>query len=320
MRFKTKLIIVSVLILLGSGCANAGTVKYKFLTNLSMIKEEEIQEKLYLGVLKEQLQHSSLDENQEKKIAFECGITLFEVEKSPIASSPLSLVPPLNIVAHIGKWVWDKLDKEFQEHLEKYSAVYEAKVTPPTFYKQTGVPKLQSKCFRFSRYKSGRDTEQKKPVVVDLIVQMQLTKDHDALQIRPLRLYQSEAIAKSDDKSYGIAASIRMNAVWLQENRGMSEEAFNHTFLEEKITFSQGKPVFKYFLNDKKWEDYPVLPLPPWSTNVDSSSPAGNVEVIISMAESGKPSELLKFFAKLFRGERNNLPELLKRAAESGLH
>ena len=319
MPFKTKLIIASVLILLGSGCANADTVKYKFLTSLSMINEEKIPKDLYLADMEKRLQLSGLDENQEKKIAFECGITLFEVEESPIASSPLSLVPSLSIVAHIGKWVWDKLDKEFQEHLEKYSAVYEAKVTPPTFYKQTGVPKLQSKCFRFSRYKSGQDTEQKKPVV-DLIVQMQLTKGHDALQIRPLRLYQSEAIAKSDDKSYGIAASIRMNAVWLQENRGMSEEAFNHTFLQEKITFSQGKPVFKYFLDNKKWEDYPVLPLPPWSTNVGSSSPAGNVEVIISMAESGKPSEMLKFFAKLFRGERNNLPELLKRAAESGLH
>ena len=217
------------------------------------------------------------------------------------------------------EWIFDEIDKKLREHLKEYTAVYRAKVTPPNFYMQTGSPELLSNCFLFSRFPEEKPEEntKEKPIVA-LIGQMRITENGDALQIRPLILYQSDAMAKSDDESYGIAASIRMNAVWLQENRGMREETFNYTFLKEKITLSKSKSDLKYFL-DKKWEDYPVLPLPPWSTNVGTSSPAGNVEIVISLAESGKPNELLEFIAELFDSERKDLAELLKNAAEAGL-
>ena len=233
-------------------------------------------------------------------------------------SNVLSALAPL-IVEIVVERIFDEIDEVSQEHLEKYSAVYKAKKRTTKFYMQTGSPRLQSSCFLFRRFPEEKPEEniKEKPSVA-LIGQMRITEDGSALQIRPLILYQSDTMAKSDDESYGIAASIRMNAVWRQGNSGMSEEVFNHTFLKEKITLSDPKPVLKYF-PDKNWENYPFLPLPPWSTNVGSSSPAGNVEITISMAESGKPNELLKFIAKLFKSERKNWAELLKNAAEAGL-
>lgn len=314
---RTGVIILGLgLVLLLNGCAD---IVRQSRTSLVMIKEEEIKAESYLADLEKQLQ--ILDKNQEKKIASECGITLLGEEFSKVEAGPQLLqVSGSGIIDMGASWFLDEIYKELQEQLKRYSAVYKAKIVTTNFYKSIGnpkthksKPKLQSNCFRFSRF-SGENIIEKP--LVDLIVQMRITKKHDALRIRPLRLYQSEALAESDDKSYGIAASINMNAVWLQENRGMSEEVFNRIFLKEKIMLSNSKPVLKYFFN-KKWEDYPVLPLPPWSRNVDSSAPDGNVEIIISMAESGKPNKLLKFFAERFKSGRKDIAELLKDAAEA---
>ena len=347
------------LVLLTNGCVTAPVLKYESHTSLDMIEENRVLEKSNLMSLGQPLNGSDINntedlekffeglgieeidgglkrfftgedldkrqvqeeiQKQENEIVSECKISLRTKEKDIGTGGPGIQILSLGVGASIFMpIIIDKISEELGAQLEKYAAVYEAKETITNFYEQTGRPELRSKCFQFSRFpKEEPEAPTKETPVVNLIGQMRLTHNRDALQIRPLRLYQTEAMAKSDDGSYGIAASIRMNAVWRQKNRGMSEEVFNHTFLKEKITLSNSRPVLRYFL-DKKWEDYPVLPLPPWSTNVGSSSPAGNVEITISVAESGNPNEVLKFVAKLFKSERKNLAELLKNAAKAGL-
>ena len=301
---------------------NAGEKLKKFLEDLG-IKENAaltnfLDKNNVLNKQNIQRQIQTQIQTQQSRIDSACGITQ-EAESGDVTINALL---PIEIGTSILiPIIIDKIGEELGEQLEKYSAVYEAKERTTKFYKRTDSPELQSNCLHFSRLPEDKT---KNEPLVNLIVQMRVTDNGDALQIRPLRLYQSEAMAVSDDGNYGIAASIRMNAVWRQKNRGMSEEVFNHTFLAERITLSNShktkldpKPVLRYFV-DKEWENYPVLPLPPWSPTGNSSKPAGNVEITISMAESGKPDVLLKFIAKLFKSQRKNLAELLKNAAEAG--
>ena len=191
-------------------------------------------------------------------------------------------------------WIFDKIDQKLRELLEKYSAVYTAKTTVTDFYKETDTPVLKWSCFRFSRFEAKNNE-----LVVDLVGQLRLSPNHDALQIRPLRLYWSNARAESTDNNYGIAASMRVNAIWLDGNRGRSENVFNHVFLKTKrklVNTDSTSPSsnVEYFL-EEDWKNYPLLPLPPWSTCPKCRSlGTGNVEIVMNMAESGNAPRTAK--------------------------
>jgi hypothetical protein len=268
----------------------------KSLTKLQLIDAENYHKTVFQPGL------SGLEPSKENQIRQQC--------KGPEKEPERALVPLAFLIGPAIDFVLERVDKALQSELQEYVAAYSGSVDEK-FYKSTEANGLLTAwtCFRFSR--AVGPTEQE-TVVMDLIGQIMLTDEKDALKIRPLRLYFEQGKAKG--KQIGVTLSMKAESVWRQDNRGLSEKVFDYHFLSDKVDITNGRPVVKYYL-DSEWESHPRLRLIPWSTNQTGKMRGGDVTLTVTVAEVGAPPKLLEYAAKLFTKNKGDLAEMMKESA-----
>jgi len=296
---------ISIICVLGfwSGCTHGASAESliltegKSLTKLQLIDGDNFHKARFAPGL------SGLEAGKEDQIRQQCNAP----EKGP----ELALVPLTFLIGPAIDFVLDSIDKALEAELKEYIGAYSSS-EDGKFYKSTKAdgPVAAWTCFRFSRAVGPKDQEK---VVLDLIGQVAITTEKDALKVRPLRLYFAQAKAKGDQ--IGVTISLKADSVWRQHNRGQSEKIFDYIFLTEKVDISNGRPAVKYYI-DREWDDHARLPLIPWSTNQEGNMKGGDVTLTVTVAEVGTPPKLLEHAAKLFTKNKGDLAKLMKESVE----
>lgn len=296
---------LSVVCVLGfwSGCAHGPSAdplimtEGMSMTKLQLISGDNFHEIVFSPGL------AGLEKDKEDHIRQQCN--------GPERRPEFAFIPLTFLIGPAIDFALDRIDKALEEELQKYIAAYSGSVSEK-FYKSTNSdgPTASWTCFRFSRAVGLKNQEK---VVLDLIGQISLTNEKDALKVRPLRLYFAQAKAKGEQ--IGITLSLKAESVWRQHNKGQSETTFEDTFLSQKIDISHGRPVVVYYL-DKEWTSYPRLPLIPWSTNQEGQMKAGEVTFTVTAAEVGAPPKLLEHAVKLFTKNKGELATMMKDSAK----
>lgn len=269
----------------------------KSLTKLQMIDSDNFHKAVFAPGL------AGLEKDKEDQIRQQC--------KAPKKGPERAFVPLTFLAGPAIDFILDGIDKALEAELKAYIAAYSGS-TDGKFYKSTKTdgPVAAWTCFRFSRADGPKDQEK---VVLDLIGQIDVTTEKDALKVRPLRLYFADGKAKGNQ--FGVTISMKADSVWRQQNRGQSEKIFDHIFLTEKVDISNGGPAVKYYL-DREWDDHPRLPLIPWSTNKKGAGKGGDVTLTVTVAEVGTPPKLLELAANVFTKNKGDLAKLMKESAE----
>lgn len=298
-----KVVFIVCVIAMWSGCSHGPAADTLFLsegkspTKLQLIAGENFHKAIFAPGL------SGLDAKMEDQIRSQCNGPEKEPERA--------LIPLTFLIGPAIDFALDSIDKALEAELQKYLAAYSGSVNEK-FYKSTNAdePTAAWTCFRFTRAVGPKHQEK---VVLDLIGQIALTDEKDAIKVRPLRLYLSETKAKGDQ--VGISLSLKAESVWRQDNRGQSEIVFDHKFLSEKVDMSNDRPVLKYYI-DRDWKSYPRLPLIPWSTNLECNVRSGDVTLTVTVTEVGAPPKLLEHAVKLFTKNKGDLAKLMKESAQ----
>jgi hypothetical protein len=257
------------------------------------------------------LKHQALEE---RRIAAACSLP----DAEP-ASSAASTMPET-----AGGAAQGYVQKEF----EKYAVAYTVQTQYP-FYRSAErnasgfAPELAARCFRIVRY-DARNNE----IRLDAIVQLRLdsftvnaSSYRDAVQIRPLRVYFKKG--SYEENRFGdkvsLSASIAVDAVWFEQNRGNSGTVLNYVFLPaQTFEASETGDHFRYYGWDKDagdfssdWSQIARLPLPPFSAGLapadsagaakapDSSRRAPPVTFRVAAAEAGPVPASLKLVGNI---------------------
>jgi hypothetical protein len=148
-------------------------------------------------------------------------------------------------------------------------------------------------CLRFTRFVNVESGDE---VALDFVASVKLDPARDAIRLRPLRLFVSQAGAKSSSGHYSVAATVSANAVWRDEFAGHSAQLFEHHLAAESMDLKSG-PFIKY---------YPVepqggtrVPIVPVSFGLDRSQGFGRAEFTVSVAELGTQPATLKLLADM---------------------
>ncbi|WP_427452846.1 hypothetical protein [Litorimonas sp. WD9-15] len=166
------------------------------------------------------------------------------------STKSFSVAPILAFLAPklIGLFV-KEVDKGLEKEISEYSAVHSQKVSIRP-YAASGNFKLESNCFRYSRFTESvyaldknakiSKAESKRELEFDLIAQWRLIGGQQ-IRIRPLRLYiASPAVPKDSDK-LNIAISAETKAVWRSGNEGKSGDVFNSIILKDEYFKPEGE-------------------------------------------------------------------------------
>jgi hypothetical protein len=202
------------------------------------------------------------------------------------------------------------------EELLKYSRVSDASASGD-YYRASeaagGTPApLNSRisCLRFTRFTTtDADADE---VALDFIASVRLDSGHDAIRLRPLRLYINQAGAKSADGHYAVAIGIRAEAVWRDEFSGHSGQVFEQTVATESVDLKRGS-YLKYYPTDAR--SGTRVPIVPVSFGVDRTHDFGRAEFAVSVAELGTPSQTLTLLAEILPDPNEKLEKLLVAAA-----
>lgn len=228
--------------------------------------------------------------------------------------------------------------------LKEYAALWGNRQMTTHFYQAVGVkspPVLKWTCFRLIRAlcrqaREGREKSRcdftRDDVHMDLIGEFKLM-DEAVLKIRPLRLFYNKSIAEADG-SMGVSIDITATAVWRDANSGRQEQVFSGHLLDERLSVrapnqvtgikrndSKPKNVKYYSLATSEWNDYPRLPVVPWSVRdglgtPTSSGDAGVVTLSVQVAEVGRVPELLSAFDDVLTHYGDAIGKQLLKAAE----
>ncbi len=253
----------------------------------------------------------------EEKVLQQCGVTKEDLRRYKKRLEPFKMLgfpfflPVLSFFSGPAiDFALGEVERRFAEELKKYVAAYSAS-TNLDFYAPApqAAPELAWTCFRVTRaIVSGSD----RTVVMDLIGQLWLSPDKDALKIRPLRVYYAKAKAKGD--RVGISVSVNAQAIWRDHNVGKNEKIFEYTLLSEKFDMTSSADDLIFYPTES-WHSRPFLPLIPWSTNRDISLGGGHVMFTLTVAEIGAPPKILEAAADLFRAKKGELAKLMNNAA-----
>jgi len=204
------------------------------------------------------------------------------------------------------------------EELLKYAKVSDASATGD-YYRANdaagGTP-LESRisCLRFIRFvntDSGADD-----VALDFVASVRLDTDRSAIRLRPLRLYVSQAGAKSVNGHYAVAIGVRAEAVWRDEFAGHSGKVFDATVASEGVDLKSGA-FLKYYPTDAA--SGIRVPIVPISFGVDRSHDFGRAEFAVSVAELGTAPQTLTLLAEILPDPDEKLEKLLVAAALAGV-
>lgn len=203
----------------------------------------------------------------------------------------------------------DKIDTALQDALKNYTTTYSAFETVDLYSKVNPLT-LSYSCFRFSR--GDKDGVQH----LDLIGQIQLAPDGDAIVLRPLRLYVDKLDTTSSSPDYSISFSIKADGLWRNKNEGKESVVFDKPFLTTKATLDGGKPTIQYYLDDKTKDV--VVPIVAFS-DPPPAGKAGFAMMTVTVVENGVPSKFLQALSKLFSGSKSSLEKSLTASADARL-
>jgi hypothetical protein len=211
-------------------------------------------------------------------------------------------------------FVLDKAADRVRAELAKYSAFSE-RTARIDFYRggspASASARLESRytCLRFTRFvdsSSGND------VILDFVAGVGLDSDHDAILLRPRRLYVSKATARSATGRYGVAITIKADAVWRDANVGHRSVIFDQSLVSEAIDLT-AKPFLTYYGTE------PLggmrVPIIPVSADVDRAHDFGRVDMTVDVAETGVQPALLTLLAQYLPTTTDRRTRLLMEAA-----
>src|SRR5262249_21280511 len=151
---------------------------------------------------------------------------------------------------------------------------------------------------------------------LDFIASVHLEPQHDALRLRPLRLYISQAAAKSANSRYAVAIAVRAGAVWRDEFSGHRGEIFDETVATENVDLKGGSFLKYYAADTAPGMRVPVIPV---SYGVERSRDFGQAEFGVSVAELGTPPATLTLLSEMLPDPDENFSKLLIAAALAGI-
>jgi hypothetical protein len=202
------------------------------------------------------------------------------------------------------------------DELLKYGTVSRASASG-NFYRGAGArspgalsPRIS--CLRFVRYQqsSGEDAL----VALDFVASVHLDPAHDAIRLRPLRLYVAQAGARSANGRYSVAVSVRADAVWRDEFSGHQGVVFEQTVATETLDLKSG-PYLSYYPADAPGTRVPIVPT---SYGLDRNRDFGQAEFSVSVAELGTTPATLKLLSEMLPDPDEKAGQLLISAALAG--
>jgi hypothetical protein len=184
-----------------------------------------------------------------------------------------------------------------KDELAKYASVSSASASGD-YYRggdtsRTAPVNNRITCLRFTRFANADSGDD---VALDFIASVNLDAQKDAIRLRPLRLYVSQAGAKSANGHYAVAVTVRANAVWRDEFSGHSGQLFEQAAAAESIDLKSG-PFLKYYPTDA--QSGTRLPIVPVSFALDRSQDFGRAEFVVTVAELGTQPTTLKLLADM---------------------
>jgi len=204
------------------------------------------------------------------------------------------------------------------EELLKYASVSDASAGGD-YYRGTdaggGSAGLSSRisCLRFTRFSSTDAANEE--VALDFIASLRLDAAHDAIRVRPLRLYISQAVAKSANGQYAVAIGLRADAVWRDEFTGHRGNVFEETIARESVDL-KSRSFLKYYPTDAgSGTRVPIIPI---SFGVDRNHDFGRAEFGVSVVELGTPPATLTLLSEMLPDPDEKLSKLLIAAALAG--
>ncbi|MFI4878135.1 MAG: hypothetical protein ACHP9U_04685 [Steroidobacterales bacterium] len=221
----------------------------------------------------------------------------------------------LEAVAKAWRVVLHPLAVAVRDELLKYVTVSEATASG-NYYRGASIraataPSGRISCVRFVRFTSLDPGETE--VALDFIASVHLDPAHDAIRLRPLRLFIGHAGAKSVNGRYSVALSMSARAVWRDEFAGHEGLVFEHTLATEAVDLRSGS-YLKYYPVDAPGTRVPVIPL---SAGIDRSRDFGQAEFTVSVAELGVAPATLKLLAEMLPDPDEKVGQLLIVAALS---
>jgi hypothetical protein len=214
---------------------------------------------------------------------------------------------------------FEKIDQALQDEIKKYSQAYSAS-RGTTFYRTADAASpekisTETNCVRFVRaHKAGKEAE---VTYVDFIAQVRIV-NQSWLEIRPLRLYFSNPVAKSSNGRYGLAFKLKATTVHRDAAAGARALVFDDIVLTQKVEITAEKKEFvKYYYEDA--DRIVRVPLPPYSTPVQNGLPRDFTTFELSVAETGVPGSGLIMISKIFAGSREEIAKVLAAAANEHL-
>jgi hypothetical protein len=211
--------------------------------------------------------------------------------------------------------VLDKTADRVRAELARYSSFAE-QTSRIDFYRggttASGNGRLDSRysCLRLTRFST--DPGKAGEVVLDFVAGIGLDTDRTAILLRPLRLFVSKATAHSATGRYGVAITIRADAVWREAVTGHQGVIFDQPVASESLDLSAG-PFLSYYGTD------PLgglrVPIVPVSVDSDRSRDFGRTNFTVSVAEIGVPPAVLTLLAQYLPTTTDRRTRLLLEAA-----
>jgi hypothetical protein len=148
-------------------------------------------------------------------------------------------------------------------------------------------------CLRFTRFVNVESGDE---VALDFVASIKLDTARDAIRLRPLRLFVSQAGAKSSNGHYSVAVTVGANAVWRDEFAGHSAQLFEQHLAAESMDLKSG-PFIKYFTAEP--QSGTRVPIIPVSFGLERTRDFGRAEFTVSVAELGTQPSTLKLLADM---------------------
>jgi hypothetical protein len=204
------------------------------------------------------------------------------------------------------------------EELLKYASVSDATASGD-YYRASdstsGTAPVNSRisCVRFTRFTSADPAAE--DVALDFIASVRLDSARDAIRLRPLRMFISQAAARSANGRYSVAIALRAEAVWRDEFAGHHAQVFEQTLAGESVDLKSGSYLKYYPTDATTGTRVPIIPL---SFGADRSRDFGRAEFGVSVAELGTPPATLKLLAEMLPDPDEKLGQLVIAAAVAG--
>jgi hypothetical protein len=223
-----------------------------------------------------------------------------------------------NIAAQAWRVLLHPLAVSVHEELMKYASVSEATASADYYRASdsasaTAPVSSRVSCVRLTRFTSADPANE--AVALDFVASVRLDAARDAILLRPLRLYISQAAAKSANGRYTVAIALRADAVWRDEFTGHHGQVFQQIIASESVDLRSGSYLKYYATEAASGTRVPIIPI---SFGVDRSRDFGRAEFGVSVVELGTPPGTLTLLSEMLPDPDERLGQLVIAAALAG--